>query len=187
MFAVVSVTAVVLAVLALRPLPEGIPVVVAKEDLVAREAVGRSSVRVIAVPAEASPRGALTAIDEVVGQVPSLPIPAGTVLTGALVGVGEGASRIPQGYAQVVVAVSRATAFVAAGDQIEVWGMGGSCVEEPCALARLAQNVEVVAVTESGGGFASESLVAVALVLPSSQVGAVLQSAEAGNIHFVLR
>ncbi len=188
LFAIVTMSAAVFAVLALRPLPEGVPVVVAKNDLLPQEPIPRSAVRAVAVPPEASPEGALAIPEDTVGQVPALPIPAGTVLTETLVGLGEDSARIPPGYAQVVLAVSPTTAFVAPGDQIEVWGRASTCVEDSCALTRLAQNVEVISVTESDrGGFASEGLVSIALILPATQVGSVLQSAESENIHFVLR
>lgn len=188
LFALAATAGVVFAVLALRPVPEGEPVVVAKQDISPGATVQRGDVRVIALPPQAIPQGALLDPEDALGQVPTLAIPAGTVLTENLVGSNAQSSVIPPGFAQTVVVVDEATAFVTPGDRIEIWGVDPACQAEQCELSRIAQDVAVVSVHETGGGgFASERHVGVTLILRAVDVGAVLQNAQMGGVHFVLR
>ena len=84
--------------------------------------------------------------------------------------------------------VDDATAFVAPGDRIEIWGVDSACQSDQCGLSRIAQDVAVISVEEAaGGGFTSDRQVGVSLILRATDVGNVLQSAQMGGIHFVLR
>lgn len=188
LFALAATTGVVFAVLALRPVPEGEPVVVAKRDISPGTAVQRGDVRVLALPPQAIPQGALLTPDDALGRLPALAVPAGTVLTENLVGSNSESSVIPPGFAQTVVVVDEASAFVAPGDRIEIWGVDSACQAEQCELSRIAQDVAVISVDETeSGGFTSERHVGVTLVLRATDVGVVLQNAQMGGIHFVLR
>ena len=183
-----ALSIVVFAVLALRPPNPGTAVVVSKSDLAANEPVARSQLRLVALPDEAVPIGAIEDIQNAVEQQPPQQIPSGTVLTQSLLGTDGVARNTPPGYATTVLSLDPASVFMNAGDVVEIWGTAGDCEQDTCPVGRIADNVHVLSISEPpANSFSGESPTLVTLSLKSGDVGKVLQAAAGGNIHFVVR
>jgi len=117
-------------VLALRPPPPGpdapevrsVPVAVAAADLPAGTALGPGDLATVALPADAAPAGAATAVDQLTGQVLASPVRRGEPVTDVrLVGPGLW-SQVPDGLvaAPVRLADLAVTALLRAGDRVDV-------------------------------------------------------------------
>ena len=183
-----ALSIVVFAVFALRPPIEGTAVVVSKSDLAANEPVVRSQLRVLTLPGEAVPLGTVGDVAVALDQRPPQFVPAGTVLTQSLLGIGDTTARIPPGYATTVLPLDQGSVFMVAGDVVEVWGTAVDCGADSCPIARLADDVTVLNISEPpSNSFSAENPTLVTLSLKASDVGPVLQSAASGSIHFVLR
>ena len=182
-----ALSIVVFAVFALRPPTEGTAVVVSKADLAANEPVVRSQLRVLTLPGEAVPLGTVGDVAAALDQRPPQFVPAGTVLTQSLLGIGDTTARIPPGYATTVLSLDPGSVFMEAGDVVEVWGTVMDCGVDPCPITRLADDVTVLSISEPpSNSFSGENPTLVTLSLKASDVGPVLQSAASGSIHFVL-
>lgn len=182
-----AVFALVFAILALRPLPEGTPTVVAKADLESGSTIARADLRSVSLPPSAIPKGASSQISRFIGQTPARPVPSGTVLTEEMVGIGSGTDSLPAGYSQIVLPVEEATSLDA-GNTVEIWGLPDHCSETSCPVRRLAENAQVV---DRSSGEASvvggSPSLTITVNVPSPTVGLILQATEAGGVHFVRR
>lgn len=185
--ATATIVAVVFVVLALRPVPEGTPTVVAKKDIEVGDTVTSSDLRVIPLPAEAIPAVAVGSVEKVAGLVSLRPIPAGTVVTTEMMEGSDQSHTIPSGFAQTVLALDPATVFVSAGDAIEVWGIPEVCPNDTCRTEQLAGNATVVQVLPPEETTFCGEQALVTLLLQADNVGSVLSAAKAGTVHFVLR
>lgn len=65
------------------PRPTGKQVLVAASDIPPGKAVSASQLHLLDVPASLVTAGTLTSLDEVVGKVPAVPVPAGTIISSA--------------------------------------------------------------------------------------------------------
>lgn len=183
-----ALTVIVFAVLALRPVPDGVAVLVSKEDLPAGQPIDLSAVRVLTVDPQAVPADALREREKADGIQPPKTISAQTILTSENLGTDSEGSAIPSGFAQIVITVPPEQAFVATGDLIEVWGSPNNCDVEDCPIEKIADNVsvrEVHSVNEEVFGGSEE--VQVKLVVPAAKLGEVLHSASLYNVRFVMR
>ncbi len=184
---VLAGAALVSAILALRPPPIGDWVVVAADDLEAGAPVEKSDVRLVAVDASAVPEGALTTLEQAVGQSPRGGVPARTVVTLAALGLDEDADRLPHGFSQIQLRLPQDKVFVEPPAQLEIWGNGGACEFGECPVERLSGASTLVSVTQtaSSGGLGSDPAVLATLMVESTQVGAILQAANNDELHLV--
>lgn len=184
--AVAAVAAVVFAVLALRPVPEGTLVAVAKTDLAPGAQITRHQLRVVAVPPGAVPQGASDQVGRFVGVAPTRAVDAGTVVTDQVLGVGAGADPLPSGYAQAVVPLAEDSVLVEPGNTLEVWGPSPECATQDCPILRLADNVQVAQVsTTESSALSGPGNALVTVNLPANSVGPVLHAVQSGSVHFV--
>ena len=184
--ALLALAGIVFAFLALQPNPSGVPVLVAKRDLVAGETTMPEDFRVVQVPQSASPASALATFEGLEDAPIRRDVEARTIITSDMVGSGGGA--LPRGFSQVAVTSPRAAQHLGVGYDVVVWGEELGCADTECPIVRLTSSAKVVLVEEPATStFEAEQAPVLHLWVSSSDVGKVLQAAKGGSIHFVLR
>lgn len=185
--ALLATAGVIFVVLALQGTPEGLPVVVAKKDLEAGAPAEMRDFRVLHLPKQAIPVGAITDLQRVGGEPLVRDLPAGTVLTQETLD-SDGWKTLPQGFSQVAVHLRDPPKFLEVGDEIEVWGEEAGCEVGDCPVVLLSAPAILTALERgSAGGFDPEEQATAHLQVRYADVGKVLQAAEGGSIHFVTR
>jgi Flp pilus assembly protein CpaB len=126
--------------------PPGVSVLSAGRDLAAGTSLAPGDVRVVRLPAELAPAGALTAATEVVGRVLAAPLRRGEPLTDVrLAGADLLARRAGLVAVPVRIADAASAALVTAGDHVDVLAAGSSA-NAPASARVVAADAEVLAV-----------------------------------------
>jgi Flp pilus assembly protein CpaB len=137
--------AAALAVVSPHP-PPGVSVLSAGRDLAAGTSLAPGDVRVVRLPAELAPAGALTAATEVVGRVLAAPLRRGEPLTDVrLAGADLLSRRAGLVAVPVRIADAASAALVTAGDHVDVLAAGSSA-NAPASAQVVAADAEVLAV-----------------------------------------
>lgn len=183
--ALLAVAAVTFAVLALQPPEKGTAALVTTREVEAGTQPTSNDVTVVYLPPKAVPEGNLTGHGDLPDVLVPRDIPARTVLTDAMLGVGD-EQGIPPGFSRVVTTVEGQ--HISAGDEVEIWGESDRCSDLDCPIVRLSDDAYVVRVTEKTDGLlATDGDVEVELFARQGDVGKILQATHAGHIHFVGR
>jgi Flp pilus assembly protein CpaB len=137
--------AAALAVVSPHP-PPGVSVLSAGRDLAAGTSLAPGDVRVVRLPAELAPAGALTVATEVVGRVLAAPLRRGEPLTDVrLAGADLLSRRAGLVAVPVRIADAASAALVTAGDHVDVLAAGSSAIA-PATARVVAADAEVLAV-----------------------------------------
>ncbi len=185
---ILAISAALFAILALRPTPAGHPVVVAAVDIEAGHEISARDIRLSTVPESAIPTGALTETQQVVGETTQVAVPARTVLTPTVLGT-SGDADLQPGHSKVQLRIAQDQLFVDPPATLELWGRKASCGSEECPLEKLASSAQLIAVSpaDSSGTFSGEKTVVATLIVPNHQVSDILETANHGELHLVMR
>ena len=161
---------------ALTPGPPAVArIVAAGRDLAAGTALSPDDLRVVDLPPQLVPNGALVRISDVAGRVLAAPLRSGEAITDIRL---AGAALLPAGLpglvaAPVRVADAASAALVTAGDHVDVLAAGTLPGAAPAARV-VAEDAEVLAVPSAVG---DESLGALVVVAATPRVAASLAAA----------
>ncbi len=162
--------------------------VVTKRDIGPGESIRRQDLRVIPLPAEATPQGSSADVTHFAAEEASRFLPSGTVLVDTDLRGSQGTLPVPAGYSQTVLNLAQPAEFLNPGDTVEIWGPGLDCETDVCPARRLAEKVQVIDVIETGGTMLnSAQSLQLTVNLPAESVGLVLHAAHESDIHFVRR
>ncbi|MFC7579861.1 hypothetical protein ACFQWG_01270 [Schaalia naturae] len=177
------------ALLALRPAPQGVPVLVVRHDVATGQSLSDGDVWTVLVPPRARPADALEAGSSLPTAWEAAPIRAGTVLTESNVAGSPASRALSPGEAQVLLAVGADQAQgIAAGDLVDLWAPPPSCEENPCSASLLASEVRITSVVApEASGWASSETVRVGVILRAADTDVVLGHAGSGSLSLVLR
>jgi pilus assembly protein CpaB len=129
-----------------------VPVVVAARPLARGAAVDPSALRVVRIPSEFAPPGAIARIQQAAGRAALTDLAAGEVVTRtrlARVRAGPVASLVPQGLRAFAVPTSLPAGAVIPGDRIDVLGTFGAGGAGQPHTETVAEAVEVLLVIDS--------------------------------------
>lgn len=154
-------------------------------DLPAGTALAPPDLEVVALDPAAVPAGALTAVDAALGRTPAVPLPAGTVLTPALLAdVGD---LVPAGTVALTVPVGDPVLarLLAPGTRVDVLGTGPDGA--PATLARRALVLPTPAVPAGGGLLGDDAATPSALVaVAPAEARGLAAGLAAGDVQVVL-
>ena len=177
------------ALIAMRPAPDGVAVLVARRDVATGERLSPGDVAQVRVPVPARPADALDSVDDLPPTWPSAPIRQGTVLTETNVAGSPESRALGPDEARLVLSVGADQAVgLAAGDAVDLWSTPLLCDAEPCAASLLAASVRITSVQEpEEASWSSSDTARVGVVVRSRDIDAVLGHAATGSLSLVLR
>lgn len=190
--ALVSLAALVfvlLAILALRPSPDGGPVWVTTAGVEYGRELTEQNVELMVLPERATSEAALPAEASPVGSVADRQLPARTVLTESdLQGTEETRQLSGDETLLDVVLPAHAAGIFQAGEVVDLWGQVEDCGDGLCPPEQLAKNCRIVRTRKSeGAAWAGEESVALSVALPERATGPVLLAQHNGSLQAVLR
>lgn len=175
--------------------PEGVPVVVARQDLTFGTKLTSDHLRVVRFPKEAVPDGAIADLDSIAGQTNKVFLVNGEpVLASKLSGVGGGLSvRIPENMRAISLDVDEVTGvngFILPGDRVDVLVTVDNARGPNVAVTKtILQNVEVAAAgaktEEYGKG--RVTVQSVTLIVEPAGAEELALGMHQGEVHLVLR
>jgi SAF domain. len=187
--AVLLVGLVVCALLALRPLPEGVVVLVATHALEEGAALEREDLREVRVPPEALPEDAWPVGAELPATWSGAPLPAGTILSESNVAGSAESRGLSPGEARLMLTVPLDQAIgLEVGDTVDIWSSPQMCDGSGCAASLLAEAVRLTSmVVDEDSSWGNSPTARVGLVLRAVDTGRVLGHTGAGTLSLVLR
>ncbi len=180
---------VVGSLLALRPAPPGVPVLVARHDIATGQAVSAGDLARVLVPSAARPVDALSADAAPPTTWESAPLVEGTVLTESNVAGSPASRALGPGQAQVILSVGAdQVQGLSPGDLVDVWAIPRTCEDTTCAASLLAPAVRIasIPVSEESTWTTSEAA-RVGVILRAVDTELVLGHAGSGSLSLVLR
>lgn len=180
---------VVSVLLALRPQPEGLPVLVLRHRVVEGGALSRADVREVRVPEAAVPADALDTDAILPGTWQGAPLDEGTILTESNVDGSAGGRVLGAGEARLSLVVPlHQAAGLEAGDIVDIWSAPQVCDGSGCVASLLAQEVRLTSmVVDDDSSWGNSPTARVGLVLRVVDTGRVLGHTGAGTLSLVLR
>jgi len=180
---------VVCALLALRPTPEGVTVLVARRTLEEGSALGREDLREVRVPPEALPEDAWDVGAELPATWTGAPLPAGTILSESNVAGSPASRSLRPGEARLMLTVPLDQAVgLQTGDTVDIWSSPQMCDGSGCAASLLAEAVRLTSmVVDEDSSWGNSPTARVGLVLRAVDTGLVLGHTGAGTLSLVLR
>ncbi len=185
----VATLAVLLAVLALRPAAEGVPVWVVTAQVEFGTALDDSTLSVVVVPEAAVPTGAFDADSSPGGAVADRFIPAGTVLAQTDVRGSERSRLLRPGETLLELPVAAEhSAGLQTGEIVDLWGQIKECTDGLCPPERLAAAVRVLQVQQAqASAWSGGEIALVAVAIPTPVTGNVLLAQNNETLQFALR
>ncbi len=187
--AAIAVAAVTLAILALRPAPEGIPVWVTTAQVPFGAVIEDNQLSLVVVPNQAVPANAFGADSKPDRLVADRLLPAGTTLGEDDVRGSERTRMLQSGETLLEIPVpTGSTLSLQTGESVDLWGQAEDCGDKLCAPERVAESARVLQVTETDSpAWGGEPETLVALAAPSESTAAILRAESNGTLQYALR
>jgi len=177
------------SLLALRPAPQGVAVLVARHDIDTGQALSDDDIARVLVPGSARPADALSPDAEPPPTWESAPLVEGTVLTESNVAGSPASRALGPGQAQVMLSVGAdQVQGLAPGDLVDVWAVPHTCEDTTCAASLLAPAVRIASVPVSEEStWTTSDTARVGVILRAVDTELVLGHAGSGSLSLVLR
>ena len=180
---------VVCSLLALRPAPEGIEVLVARRTLEEGDPLDSGALRTIRVPPEAVPQDALRPGAQLPTHLPGGALPRGTMLSETTLAGSAQARTLAPHQARVALTVPMDQAVgLEPGDTVDIWSAPQMCDGSGCEASLLAEAVRLTSkVVDEDSSWGNSPTARVGLVLRAVDTGRVLGHTGTGTLSLVLR
>lgn len=189
LLAATAIVGVTLAILALRPAPEGVPVWVTTTPVAFGALIEPDGLELVLVPQQAIPTDAFTADAGPALTVADRYLPAGTTLSESDVRGSERTRLLQSGETLLEMPIPAGSSVsLQIGETIDLWGQVTECGDTLCAPERVAAGARVLQVTQGDtGAWGGDTVTLVALAVPSSATGLILQAETNQTLQYALR